>query len=71
MSIFDIKKILNEAIACQTLNKVGYGGLPICTENLLVDILQTPFMRYLFQVAYRTCIINELNETTVPTIRDY
>ena len=63
MSILDIKKILDKAVSCQRLNKIGDGSLPITAEDLFVDISETSFVGHLFEVADGFGVVDELYET--------
>lgn len=48
MPVFDVEVVLDEGIACETLDEIGQASLPIHSKDLPVDILQAPLMRYLF-----------------------
>ena len=63
MSILDIKKILDKAVSCQRLNKIGDGGLPIAAEDLFVNISKTSFVGHLLEVADSFGVVDELYET--------
>ena len=71
MSIFYVEVILDKTISCQTLDEVSQRGLPVCTEDLLVDVFEASLSGDFFQVAYCSSIIDELDQTTVGTVRDY
>ena len=68
MPILDIKKILDKAVSCQRLNKIGDGSLPITAEDLFVDISETSFVGHLFEVADGFGVVDELYETWVGTV---
>lgn len=61
--VFDVEVVLDEGIACETLDEIGQASLPIHSKDLPVDILQAPLMRYLFQIADRPRIIDKLDES--------
>jgi len=46
--VFDIKEILDQAVACQRLNKIGYSWLPIHSKYLPVNIPKTSLVWNLF-----------------------
>lgn len=70
MPVLDVKEVLDEAVTCQTLDEVGYGGLPVHTEDLFIDVFETALMRHLFQVAYCASVVYEFDEPAVSAKRN-
>ena len=48
--------------------EVRDGCLPVSSKDLLVDVPETAFMRYLFKIADSFGVINKLNKSTIRAI---
>lgn len=71
VTILDIKKILDNTIASQGLDKISDGGLPIGAKDLFIDISETSFVGHLLKVADGFGIVDKLDEAGVRTVGDY
>ena len=62
VSILDVEVILDQGVSSKTLDEIGEAGLPIKSEDLPIDVLQTALMRHLFEKTDGASIVDELNE---------
>lgn len=62
VSILDVEVILDQGVSSKTLDEVSETGLPIKSEDLPIDVLQTALMRHLFEKADGASIVDELDK---------
>ena len=70
VSVFNVKQVLDQTVACQALNEVSGWCLPIGPKDLLVYVLETAFVGDLLEVADSSSVIDELDKPTVRTVRN-